>query len=167
MADENAVEAARDRDESDGDEATELKARVIELEDLWRRALADLDNTRKRASRDLAQMRADERARVAAEWLPILDNLELALAHAQSDPVAIVQGIKAVRDQALAVLTRLGFPRRNDVGEHFDPTRHEAVSAVTDPDAEPGTIVHVVRPGYGDDEHQLRPAAVVVAQRPD
>jgi molecular chaperone GrpE len=104
---------------------------------------------------------------VAAEWLPILDNLELALAHAQSDPTAIVQGIHAVRDQALAVLTRLGFPRRNDKGEHFDPTRHEAVSAVADPDIEPGTIVHVVRPGYGGDEHQLRPAAVVVAQRPE
>jgi molecular chaperone GrpE len=167
MADENTVAAAQDRDESDGDEPTELKARVIELEDLWRRALADLDNTRKRATRDLAQVRADERTRVAAEWLPILDNLELALAHAQSDPTVIVQGIQAVRDQALAVLTRLGFPRRNDVGEQFDPARHEAVSAVADPDAEPGTILHVVRPGYGDDEHPLRPAAVVVAQRPD
>jgi molecular chaperone GrpE len=162
MADEDTVEAR-----PEGDENTELKARVAELEDLWRRALADLDNLRKRVARDMQSLRADERARVAAEWLPVVDNLELALAHARSDPSAIVEGIDAVRDQAQAVLTRLGFPRRDDTGEQFDPVRHEAVSAVNDPAATPGTVVHVVRPGYGDDEHQLRPAAVVVAQRPD
>jgi molecular chaperone GrpE len=162
MADEETVQSGPEVDET-----AELQVRVAELEDLWRRALADLDNLRKRAARDMQHVRADERARVAAEWLPVVDNLELALGHAQSDPSAIVQGIEAVRDQALAVLSRLGFARRDDVGEQFDPVRHEAVSAVTDADATPGTVVHVVRPGYSDDESQLRPAAVVVAQRPD
>jgi molecular chaperone GrpE len=162
MADEETVESGPEVDET-----ADLQARVAELEDLWRRALADLDNLRKRTARDMQHVRADERARVAADWLPVVDNLELALGHARSDPTSIVQGIEAVRDQALSVLTRLGFVRRNDVGEQFDPVRHEAVSAVTDADAPPGTVVHVVRPGYGDNDTQLRPAAVVVAQRPD
>ena len=141
----------------------ELRAQVAQLEDAWRRALADLDNLRKRTARDAAGRQAAERARVAAEWLPVLDNLDLALEHAGEADGAIVEGIRAVRDQAIGVLARLGFPRRDDLGAKFDPARHEAVATVADPDAPAGTVVRVLRPGYGDDEHQLRPAAVVVA----
>ena len=96
----------------------------------------------------------------------MLDNLDLALEHAAADPSAIVHGIRAVRDQALSVLAGLGYPRRDDTGDTFDPVRHEAVATVVDPNAEEGAVVHVVRPGYGDGHRQLRPAAVVVASRP-
>jgi molecular chaperone GrpE len=68
-----------------------------------------------------------------------------------------------VRDRAVAVLARLGFPRFEDVGERFDPFRHEAVGAI-EADAPAGTILAVVRPGYGTPETVLRPAAVVVAR---
>jgi molecular chaperone GrpE len=146
------------------DEVAQLRARVAELEDQWRRALADFDNLRKRVARESAQQRDDERARVTAQWLPILDNLDRALEHAGSDPSPIVEGVRVVRDQALELLARLGFPRRSEVGEAFDPSRHEAVAVVPDPEARAGTILHVVRPGYGTDEHQLRPASVVVAK---
>ena len=64
---------------------------------------------------------------MAAEWLPVLDNLDLALAHAAADPAAIIEGVRAVRDQAVGVLARLGFPRRDDLGANFDPARHEAI----------------------------------------
>lgn len=150
---------------ADNVDVATLQARITELEDLWRRALADLDNIRKRAARDTAAQQATERARAAGEWLPVLDNLELALEHADSDPAAIVAGVRAVREQALAVLDRLGYPRRDDLGARFDPNRHEAISSVVDDEVAPGTVVHVVRPGYGDDEHLLRPASVVVAAK--
>lgn len=143
---------------------SQLRARVTQLEDQWRRAVADLENLRKRTSREWERQRADERARVAAEWLPVVDNLELALQHAAADPESIVEGVRTVRDQALAVLARLGFPRQADVGTAFDPARHEAVATVSDSAAPEGTVLRVVRPGYGD-EHQLRPASVVVATR--
>jgi molecular chaperone GrpE len=68
-----------------------------------------------------------------------------------------------VLDQALAVMARLGFPRREDVGEAFDPARHQAVSTLADTEERPGTVVHVVRPRYGQGDQQLRPASVVVA----
>ena len=61
-------------------------ARIAELDDLWRRAAADLDNLRKRNARLAEQQRADERDRVAAAWLPVVDNLDLALEHADADP---------------------------------------------------------------------------------
>jgi molecular chaperone GrpE len=139
-------------------------AKIAELEDRWRRALADLDNFRKRAARDAERLRAGERARTSAEWLPVLDNLERALEHADADPGVVMQGVRSVLDQAMDVINRLGFPRREDEGQPFDPTRHEAVSTDATSDAPDGTIVQVVRPGYGDGETQLRPAQVVVAK---
>ncbi|HEX4257987.1 MAG TPA: nucleotide exchange factor GrpE [Streptosporangiaceae bacterium] len=135
-----------------------------ELEDRYRRALADLDNTRKRCAQQVSQARAEARADVAREWLPVIDNLDRALAHASVEPSAIIDGIQAVRHQALAVLERLGFPRRDDDGAMFDPTRHHAVGVRGDPDAQNGQIVEVVRPGYGEGDQQLRPAQVVVAR---
>ncbi|MFD0055938.1 nucleotide exchange factor GrpE [Streptomyces sp. NPDC127168] len=162
-------EAARDASESDGagPEATddELTTAVQELEDRWRRALADLDNLRKRHARELERERAAERSRTAAAFLPVIDNLELALNHADDAPGAIVEGIRAVRDQAVNVLELLGYPRHAETGVAFDPARHEVVGVVQDPDAPPGTVVEVLRPGYGDGETQLRAAAVTVAKR--
>jgi molecular chaperone GrpE len=147
------------------EEVTDLKRQVAELEDRWRRALADLDNLRKRYERDSAQQRARERAEVAAAWLPVVDHLELALAHATANPASIIDGVRAVRDQALAVLAGLGHPRRDDLGSAFNPARHEAVAATPADHVPAGTVLEVVRPAYGEGERQLRPAAVVVAAR--
>ncbi len=140
-------------------------AAVQELEDRWRRALADLDNMRKRHARELERERTVERSRTAAAFLPVLDNLELALSHADADSGAVVEGIRAVRDQAVSVLELLGYPRHAETGVAFDPAHHEVVGVVDDPDIEPGTVVQVLRPGYGDGDRQLRPAAVTVAKR--
>jgi molecular chaperone GrpE len=138
--------------------------RTAELEDL-RRALADLDNARKRCTAKLARAEAETRAAVAREWLPVIDNLDRALEHASADPAAIIVGVRAVRDQALGVLGRLGFPRReDDQGAVFDPARHDAVAARDAAGAADGSVVEVIRPGYGEGDHQLRPAQVVVAR---
>src|SRR5690348_6304491 len=74
-----------------GDRVADLEAQLTDLEDRWRRALADFDNLRKRVARDADQQRADERARVLREWLPVLDNLDLALEHAGSDESPLVE----------------------------------------------------------------------------
>lgn len=139
-----------------GPSAAEFEARL-------RRALADMDNMRKRFERQLAAERANERARVAAAFLPVVDNLDLALQHADSDPGAVVDGVRAVRDQAVSTLSTLGFPRREDTGVPFDPVWHEAVSVLPNSGEPDGTVLHVVRPGYGETDSQLRPATVVVA----
>ena len=141
----------------------DLEGRLAEAQDLRLRALADLDNVRKRCAVQIRSAAAEARAQVAREWLPVIDNLERALEHAEADPSAIIEGIRAVRQQALGVIGKLGFARRDDTGAMFDPTRHDAVASRADPDAPPGTIVEVVRPAYGDGDHQLRPAQVVVA----
>jgi molecular chaperone GrpE len=145
--------------------ATTSNSQVSDVEDQLKRVLADFDNLRKRLASEVAGARSKERAAVAAAFLPVLDNLELALSHAGSDPSLVQEGIEAVRDQAVAILATLGFVRFDPLAEQFDPVRHEAVSTAPGSSAAPGTIVHVVHPGYGDGEHQLRPAAVVVATK--
>ena len=141
----------------------ELEAQLAEARDLRLRALADADNARKRCAGQVRRAEEEARAQVAREWLPVLDNLERALAHAQAEPSSIIEGIQAIRQQALQVLAKLGFSRRDDTGAMFDPARHDAVASRAVPDAAPGTVVEVMQPAYGDGDHQLRPALVVVA----
>ena len=159
-----SAETARPEGAGAADTIAGQAARIAELEDARLRALADLDNTRKRCAAQIRRAEEDARAAVAKQWLPVIDSLDLALAHATADPATIVGGVEAVREQALGVLARLGFQRRDDRGARFDPTRHEAVATRPDPGTEADMVAEVVRPGYGEGDHQLRPAQVVVAR---
>jgi molecular chaperone GrpE len=159
-----SAETTRPQDGGAADTIADQAARIAELEDARLRALADLDNTRKRCAAQIRRAEEEARAAVARQWLPVIDSLDLALAHATADPATIVDGVEAVREQALGVLAGLGFPRRDDRGARFDPTRHEAVATRPDPGTEADMVAEVVRPGYGEGDHQLRPAQVVVAR---
>ena len=140
-------------------------AELAKVEDRWRRAIADLDNLRKRYARELDRERAAERSKVAAAWLPVVDNLERAIAQTGDQSDAIVEGVRSILGEALQVLEQLGYPRDADSGVPFDPQRHEVVGVVEHGDSAPGTVVEVLRPGYGQGSSQLRPAAVVVSRR--
>jgi molecular chaperone GrpE len=163
---QDAASAGTTRPEGAGaaDTIADQAARIAELEDARLRALADLDNTRKRCAAQIRRAEEEARAAVARQWLPVIDSLDLALAHATADPATIADGVEAVREQALGVVAGLGFPRRDDRGARFDPTRHEAVATRPDPATEADMVAEVVRPGYGEGDHQLRPAQVVVAR---
>jgi molecular chaperone GrpE len=142
---------------------------TAELEDRWKRAVADLDNLRKRYARELSRERAAERELVTAAFLPVLDNIDRAIEHAQADPGSIVEGVRALREQALAVVSGLGYGREDETGVPFDPARHEVVGVVDADESgvAPGTVAAELRPGYGGPDRHLRPAAVTVAQRPE
>ena len=140
-------------------------AELAKLDHRWRRAVADLDNLRKRYARDLDRERVTERSRAAAAWLPVVDNLERAIAEMSDRSDAIAEGVRSTLGQAIQVLEQLGYPRDAESGVPFDPQRHEVVSVVEQGDSAPGTVVEVLRPGYGHGSNQLRPAAVVVSRR--
>lgn len=158
-----AAAAAAHEAGASGPEA-ELRREVAATRDQLLRALADADNARKRCAALLSRAEAEATARVAGQWLPVVDNLDRALEHTAGAPPAIITGVRAVRDQALSVLAGLGFPRRDDAGAVFDPVRHDAIATREDPAVPEGTVVEVTRPGYGEGDHQLRPAQVVVAR---
>ena len=131
----------------------------------WRRALADLDNLRKRCARDAERIAAGN-APGRAEWLPVLDNLDRALEHAAGRPGRDRRGGAGGPRPGRRVLAGLGFPRRDDTGERLRPGPPRGGRGHS-PAARPrrARSSQVVRPGYGDGERQLRPAPVVVAGR--
>src|ERR1700733_8795888 len=121
---------------------------LARLEDRWRRALADLDNLRKRYARELDRERKLERSKVAGAWLPVVDNLERALHHSGGDADSVVAGVRDI-----------------ETGVPFDPERHEVVNVTENGGSAPGTVLGILRPGYGKGSQQLRPASVVVSGR--
>jgi len=158
-----AVPPSEPGESADSDVAA-LEARVAELAEQRLRAMADLENARKRYDRELGKARERERMQVTREWLPIVDNLERALAHSGANPESIITGVAAVTDQAEQLVERLGFPRQDDLGQAFDPSRHDAVGARPEADAPPGTVIEVLQPAYGSGDLQLRPALVIVSK---
>lgn len=144
--------------------SSELEARLTGTEDRLLRALADLDNMRKRVARDLELERREAHRRILGDWLEVADSVDRALAAFETrrdDPLAA--GLAALGGQIEDVLRRQGVARVGAVGEPFDPELHEAVGTTPDPALPQGTVATVVRPGYALDGELLRPAQVIVA----
>jgi molecular chaperone GrpE len=131
--------------------------------DLAKRAQADFENYRKRAAKEAAA--AGERAKsgLVRELLPVVDNLERALASAGKDEQHLAEGVRLVHSELIAVLERNGVEQFDPAGESFDPSVHEALSTRPADGTEPGKVVDVVEKGYKANGTVLRPARVVVS----
>jgi molecular chaperone GrpE len=145
--------------------AAEAEAR--EARDAQLRALAELDNQRKRAARDLEQERRYAVERLAADLVAVLDSLELGLAAAGSDAGQLVEGMRMTQRQLLQALERHGVSVLDPAGEAFDADRHEAMIAQPSAEHPAGTVLTVVQKGYLLNGRLLRPARVVVSRAPD
>ena len=135
------------------------------LDDL-RRLQADFDNYRKRTLREQTARAASASQALVARLLPVLDNFELAVSHAEQsrDFDGMLKGVEMVFGELREVLQGEGLVKIEAEGKPFDPERHEAVVAVEQEDAEPGSVVDVVRAGYELRGRVLRPAMVKVAK---
>ena len=144
-------------------EIADLQERVAQLDDRHKRALADLDNYRKR-SVQLTESRIDEAAdAMLRQWLEAVDSVERALRMEPEDAVA--EGLRGLLDQMEAILGRQGVERIGARGEPFDPVRHEAVAVQpADGDVPDRTIVDITRSGWARGDRVLRPAQVVVSR---
>ena len=133
------------------------------------RAVAELDNVRKRAQRDIESANRYGLEKFAAELLPVRDSLELAVQsadQAEVDARSLKQGQEATLQLLAKALERLGLVPINPVGEPFDPTRHEAMLAQGSATAKPDTVLQVVQTGYELNGRLIRPARVIVAKAP-
>jgi molecular chaperone GrpE len=158
------VSEQQEHQEQQVEAPSDLEAEIARLEDRFKRSVADLDNYRKRAAREIERRSTESTDAMLAGWLEVADSVERALAmHAEGPPD---EGLQAVRRQIEATLERQGVRRIGHPGEPFDPERHEAVDVQPTTDVPDRTIVSVVRSGYERDGRVLRPALVVVSQRP-
>jgi molecular chaperone GrpE len=176
-ADERADEAAADAhdapagddspaDAGDGSaagDAKDLQAQVDRLNDRVLRLQAELDNVRKRASRELAEERRYAALPVVRELLPVVDNIERAVSAAEGAADGLLEGFKLVAQQIQAVLAQYHCAKIEALGEPFDPNFHEAIGQQPSDEHPPGTVMMVVQDGYRLHDRVVRPARVMIA----
>jgi molecular chaperone GrpE len=150
------------------DELAEARARAEDFRDQLLRAMAEMDNFRKRSDRELERAHKYGVERLAAELLPVVDSLEIGLEAAASDTQeAVAEGIRATLKLLNSALGKFGISCLDPLGEPFDPEWHEAMATQPSPDAEPDSVLLVVQKGYRIHDRVLRPARVIVARAAD
>jgi molecular chaperone GrpE len=164
------AEPAGDQDPSTEKEYDEAKEEAVEEAasdepnylELAQRLQAELENTRKRAARDVMQAGARAKANLVRELLPVVDNLERALATANPEEDHLAEGVRLVHVELINTLERNGIKAFDPAGEQFDPTVHEAISMREGANGS-GIVLDVVEKGYKLGDNVIRPARVVVS----
>ena len=147
-----------------------LRAEADLQKDRALRALAEVENVRKRLERERDEARTYSVTRFARDLLTVADNLSRALAalpdetRADEALKAVFDGVEATERELKAALARHGVTPIEATGQRFDPHLHQAIAEVPAKGAEPGTVVNVVQPGYTIGERLLRPAMVTIAK---
>ncbi len=151
----------------DADPAAQLASENEELKDQLLRARAEFDNYRKRVARDAERTRKLAAESLIRDLLPIVDSIELALNHKDSNPEALAEGVEMVGKLFHETLTRNGLEPIAAVGETFDPELHDAMLRQPDDSAPVDTVVQEFQKGYRIGDVVLRHAKVVVSAGPD
>ena len=145
------------------DEAAEFKSKLL-------RALADMENLRKRTEREVADARQYGIAGFARDILGVADNFRRALdavgpeVRADAAVASFIEGVELTERELLKALEKNGIRKIEPLGEKFDPNLHQAMYEVPDPSVPSGSVVQVIQPGYVIGERILRPAMVAVAK---
>jgi molecular chaperone GrpE len=143
-----------------------------ELRDRWLRALAEMENLRRRTEREVAEARSYGIAGFARDMLAVADNMRRALAaaptelheSAEAGVKPLLEGVELTERELAKALEKHGVRRLEPMGQKFDPHVHQAMFEVPDASVPAGTVVQVVQEGYTIGERVLRPALVGVAK---
>lgn len=149
-----------------------LQKEAAEARDRMLRTLAEMENLRKRTTREVADARLYGITGFARDVLDIADNLQRALdavpaeARATADPglTSLIEGVELTERSLLNALEKHGVKKLDPQGQKFDPNFHQAMYEVPDPSVPSGTVVQVMQAGYTIGERVLRPALVGVAK---
>ena len=135
--------------------------------DQYLRSVAELENIRKRAQRDVEAAHRFGVEKLVQELIPVKDSLDLAVENAgKSDAAALVEGQAATQRLFAKALEKIGVTEIDPVGQPFDANLHEAMAAQPSETAEPNSVLIVVQRGYSLNGRLLRPARVIVARAP-
>jgi molecular chaperone GrpE len=152
-------------------DAAALAKEVADYKDKLLRALADMENLRRRTDREVADVRAYGVSSLARDVVGVADNLRRALAAAgesaaviEGPAKALHEGVELIERDVLKVLERHGVKRFDPQGAKFDPNFHQAIFEVSDTNIPVGSVAQVIQPGYMIGERVLRPAMVGVSK---
>ncbi|MEZ4754073.1 MAG: nucleotide exchange factor GrpE [Bdellovibrionota bacterium] len=151
--------------EATGDEqAQDLQAQVDENKDKYLRALAEFENFKKRTLKERSELLKYEGSKILTDLLDVLDNLELALEHVESDPEKLADGIKMIHKMFVDTLEKWEVRAKSALGKEFDPNAQNAISKTpTQNSKEVGTVVNEFKKTYYYKDRLIRPGEVVVA----
>lgn len=152
----------------------EYEAKLAEAKDQTLRAMAETENVRRRAQRDVEETGKYAVTGFARDLLTVSENLYLALGSIPKDAreeegllKTLADGVDMTLRDLLSTLEKHGIKRIDPMGEKFDHHKHQAVSQIEDPSKEPNTVIHVMQAGYTLGDRLLRPAMVVVSKQGD
>lgn len=146
----------------------ELAAELAELKERTLRQAAELENFKKRSEREKADFLKRANEGLVRDLLPVLDNLERALAHARENAElpSLLEGMELVHSELLKTLERHGLEPVEALGQPFNPDLHEAMMQQDNPELEDNTVMSEMHKGYLFQGRLLRPAMVVVSKKP-
>ncbi len=156
--------------DSNTKEIERLKHEAQHANEKYLRALAEIDNTKKRLSREKEEYAKYASETVVRELLPIVDSLDQALVAVDksADPQSVAKGVRLIHQQLLGLLNREEVKRIPTVGKPFDPHQHEAVAQVDPGDGTADdTVIEEIQVGYTMHGKVIRPAMVKIAKSPD
>lgn len=150
-------------------ELKKSQAQAQENQDKYLRLYAEFENFRKRSQKEKEEFSRYAHEQVLKEFLPVLDDFERALAHAENakDIKVLVDGVKMVEKQMVGVLDRFGLKSFQTLGEKFNPHLHEAMAHQDSHEHDPDTVMAEYRRGYTLQGKLVRPALVAVAKKPE
>lgn len=151
---------------SEASQIADLEAKVAELEDKLLRSQAEIQNIQQRHAREVQNVRKYDGQKLAGAVLPVVDNLERALQVEADDTVTkqIKTGVEMTLKTLVQALADNGISATGEVGEAFDPTKHQAIQSVESEDVASDEIAAVLQKGYMIQDRVLRPAMVAVAK---
>lgn len=158
---EEAQEAESRHEEAPAEPSEEEKKRI---EDMRLRMAAEMDNFKKRLTREHQEQMRYASEKVLSDLLPALDNLDLAIQYGSTHEACkdMMQGIEMTRKQLLDAVTKSGLERVGAIGEEFNPEIHEAIGYQENPELQKGAVSNVMQTGYKLNGRLLRPAKVMV-----
>lgn len=151
-------------------ELAEIKAKLADQQDLMLRIKADAENARRRASQDVEKAHKFALEKFAGDLLPVVDNLERALAFINREDEAftgIVEGVELTMKSFLDTVGKYGVQQIDPQGEPFNPDLHQAMTIQPSADVAPNTVTFVMQKGYELNGRLLRPAMVGVSKAPE
>jgi len=152
---------------SAGDAPESVAAAQSKAQENWNsymRAVAELDNYRKRAEREIDQARKYAIERFAQELLPVGDALEAGIRTGAANPTALLEGAQATLKELNRAFDKAGIKVIDPAGQPFDPNWHEAMVAQESREVPPNTVTSVIQKGYSLNGRLLRPARVIVSK---
>lgn len=166
---EDASEGSEYEQEDERDrEILELRSRLEEAQDKYLRAVAELENSKKRAAKERSELLRYAGEPLARDLLEVVDQLELAVSHESVGSVEeFLQGVNLVLERFRAILRQHQIVDESSLNQSFDPAKHEAMTTVPRDDMAPGLVTDELRKAYFYKDKLLRAAQVVVSREPD